>query len=363
MSRRSTRVYGMLSTMTRRTPANPSGTRLIRITALAAAGIVGLTGCVSGGTGTSSSPSSSSAPSSRQGSASPSQTILQSQWADIGTSTRVDLMSLDRISPTVVALRLRIANNGTDSVDVSDAFRPTSGPAQSFGGTVLLDGKDLRAYYPWQKSADSSILESGFPDLGHVDGNEYFSASILYPAPPAGVTSVDIFAPRVVFHNVPINPNGKPQTNDPGFDKSELDQPKILSIRSMRDDLSGDKVVDDSGDKISVRLSSDVLFKLNKSNLTDKANALLKQVATQIDQSKGTTISVDGYTDNSGNDAINDPLSNRRAASVRNALQKLVTRQGVTYKVAGHGSSDPVASNKSAEGRQKNRRVSISFSK
>jgi len=74
-------------------------------------------------------------------------------------------------------------------------------------------------------------------------------------------------------------------------------------------------------------------------------------------------VTVDGYTDNTGNDAINNPLSVARAQAVETQLKQLVTRQGVSYKAAGHGSADPVADNGNAEGRRKNRRVTVTFAR
>ena len=71
------------------------------------------------------------------------------------------------------------------------------------------------------------------------------------------------------------------------------------------------------------------------------------------------SVDVRGYTDSTGSDAINNPLSVNRAQSVANYL----TQNGVAYSqmknVNGYGSSNPVASNDTAEGRQQNRRVEV----
>jgi OmpA family len=86
-------------------------------------------------------------------------------------------------------------------------------------------------------------------------------------------------------------------------------------------------------------------------------------VARQIDQSTTSTVKVDGYTDITGNDAINQPLSRRRAGTVAQRLRGLVRRQGVAFQTAGHGSKDPVANNTTEEGRRKNRRVTVTFTR
>jgi hypothetical protein len=116
-----------------------------------------------------------------------------------------------------------------------------------------------------------------------------------------------------------------------------------------------------SGGKVSARLSSDVLFATNSATLSGEAQSLLKQVAAQIDKSGGNGVTVDGYADNTGNDAVNVPLSQNRAQNVQAALQKLVTRKGLQFSAKGHGSADPIADNSKAEGRALNRRVAITF--
>ena len=75
----------------------------------------------------------------------------------------------------------------------------------------------------------------------------------------------------------------------------------------------------------------------------------------QYDQS---TVDVIGNTDSSGGDAINQPLSERRASSVASEL----VRNGVLAQrlyVAGNSSRNPVASNATPEGKAQNRRVEI----
>jgi len=65
-----------------------------------------------------------------------------------------------------------------------------------------------------------------------------------------------------------------------------------------------------------------------------------------------------GHTDSTGTDAINEPLSQRRADTVRDYL----TDRGVAasrIETAGRGSREPIASNATPEGQSKNRRVEI----
>ena len=69
-------------------------------------------------------------------------------------------------------------------------------------------------------------------------------------------------------------------------------------------------------------------------------------------------IIVSGHTDNTGNDAINNPLSVNRANAVANLLQADgVDSSRITS--TGYGSRNPIASNSTVQGRQQNRRVEI----
>ena len=65
---------------------------------------------------------------------------------------------------------------------------------------------------------------------------------------------------------------------------------------------------------------------------------------------------VQGHTDNQGSDKINDPLSQQRAEAVVKALEGLGC-DGFNLRAVGKGSHEPVADNKTDEGRAKNRRV------
>ena len=88
---------------------------------------------------------------------------------------------------------------------------------------------------------------------------------------------------------------------------------------------------------------------------------LLSQVADKIKACPDAKIAVKGYTDNSGNDAINQPLSENRAKSVADFLvSQGVAAGNVTSQ--GFGSANPVAPNDTPEGKAQNRRVEIAVS-
>ena len=103
---------------------------------------------------------------------------------------------------------------------------------------------------------------------------------------------------------------------------------------------------------------SDVLFDFNRATLRPGAEAKIGQIATILKQYPDHKISVEGHTDSIGSNAYNQRLSEQRAAAVAKAL----VAGGVEASMIssrGFGRTQPVASNKTAEGRQQNRRVEI----
>ena len=116
---------------------------------------------------------------------------------------------------------------------------------------------------------------------------------------------------------------------------------------------------DNNLDAVKVTFNSGILFATNKADLSQASKNELNNLANIMKQNTDVSVDVRGYTDSTGSDEINNPLSVSRAQSVVNYL----TQNGVAYSqmknVNGYGSSNPVASNETAEGRQKNRRVEI----
>jgi OOP family OmpA-OmpF porin len=102
-----------------------------------------------------------------------------------------------------------------------------------------------------------------------------------------------------------------------------------------------------------------VHFGFNKDNLTKEAKEAIDQLAASVATTKGYIITVEGATDSVGGADYNYDLSQRRANAV---IQYLAAEKSVpAYKIylIGLGKDKPVESNKTAEGRAKNRRVDI----
>ncbi len=114
-------------------------------------------------------------------------------------------------------------------------------------------------------------------------------------------------------------------------------------------------------DRGMVLTLGDVLFDTDRATLKPGALRTVEQLARFLETNPEQKILIEGHTDSVGSDAYNRDLSLRRAEAVQRALAE----RGIApsrVQVSGLGKAYPVASNASAEGRQRNRRVEVIFS-
>jgi outer membrane protein OmpA-like peptidoglycan-associated protein len=127
----------------------------------------------------------------------------------------------------------------------------------------------------------------------------------------------------------------------------------------LKREMAGAKV-ERVGEGIKITFDSGLLFAKNSAALTSAAQENIKELAQTLIKYGDTNVIVEGHTDNSGTDAINDPLSQRRAQAVANYTQQ----QGVDasrFTVSGYGSKQPIADNSTEAGRVANRRVEVAI--
>lgn len=285
--------------------------------------------------------------------------------AHLDGPAHVDLLALNRTGQNTVTARLRVMNDSDRSIRLFLALADLGEGQQRLkaqvSGISLVDGLDNRVYYPLSTTSGDCLCSDRVDDLpGHASQELY----AVFPAPPAQVTRITVWVPLAPpFTDITIGSGSAPpapgQTADPA--DARLGQPVIRTLDGIAE--GAQESIEQTGDNTRVQLSADVLFAVNKADLTPAADAVLRDLATKIDASPSPTVKIDGYTDNTGDDSINNPLSAGRAQSVEARLKTLVTRQGVTYQSAGHGSADPVASNNTDRGRQQNRRVTVTFAR
>jgi outer membrane protein OmpA-like peptidoglycan-associated protein len=116
-----------------------------------------------------------------------------------------------------------------------------------------------------------------------------------------------------------------------------------------------------AGDRIIITISSSVAFGANSDDLSKSVQPVLNASAGVLKKFNRTTIDVYGHTDSGGSQKKNLDLTQRRALAVAVYLAK----QGIDEKrlsVTGFGSSRPIGSDNTAEGRIANRRIEIQLS-
>jgi len=101
-----------------------------------------------------------------------------------------------------------------------------------------------------------------------------------------------------------------------------------------------------------------ILFDFDKTAIKPDGAKILDRLVTFLNENRDKKVDLEGHTDSIGTDKYNEGLSERRAASVKNYLVK----QGVDagrIGARGFGEAKPIADNKTADGRAKNRRVEV----
>ncbi|WP_269496745.1 OmpA family protein [Castellaniella sp. S9] len=109
---------------------------------------------------------------------------------------------------------------------------------------------------------------------------------------------------------------------------------------------------------LKVNIPSNVSFDTGKADLKPELLPVLDSVARALAQHPELRAKAIGYTDSTGSDAVNQPLSQRRAGAVTQYL----AGQGVAaarLSAEGRGAANPVGDNNTAEGRALNRRVEL----
>jgi len=106
-----------------------------------------------------------------------------------------------------------------------------------------------------------------------------------------------------------------------------------------------------------------ILFKKGKADVDPACDATMQEIADIMASVKGYRVRVDGHTDNVGKKSANQKLSTQRAAAVVTYLVKVKNVDKNRLGSRGFGDTQPIADNKTDEGRAKNRRVDFTVTK
>lgn len=110
--------------------------------------------------------------------------------------------------------------------------------------------------------------------------------------------------------------------------------------------------------RLKLDIPSDISFDVGRADIKSNFRTVLDTFAAGLVNNPRSNVTIIGHTDSSGSDAVNNPLSLDRAASVRN----YITTKGVASSriaIDGRGSREPLVANDTAANKAKNRRVEI----
>ena len=113
--------------------------------------------------------------------------------------------------------------------------------------------------------------------------------------------------------------------NDPDLklpDGATLAEPKVLDIKSVVEDQSGDERREDTNTNVTVALQAEVLCGPDSAKISAQARARISVIANEIKTQNATRIRVFGFTDNLGSSAHGDVLSRKRANAVHGILEQ-----------------------------------------
>lgn len=132
-----------------------------------------------------------------------------------------------------------------------------------------------------------------------------------------------------------------------------------VQARKLRQELLNTGVqVQEANGQIYLIMPGNITFDSNDANIKPAFQPVLNSIAKVINEYSKTMVQVNGYTDSTGSAATNNSLSLMRANSISNYL-RLRGVNGNRIVSNGYGSSNPIASNATAAGREQNRRGEI----
>lgn len=121
---------------------------------------------------------------------------------------------------------------------------------------------------------------------------------------------------------------------------------------------TGVAVTQTPDNRLKLDIPSDISFAVGRADIQPNFRTILDTFATGLANNPASNVTIIGHTDSTGTDAVNNPLSLNRAASVRDYLSaRSVAASRIT--IEGRGSREPLVANDTAANKAKNRRVEI----
>ena len=201
--------------------------------------------------------------------------------------------------------------------------------ASDDGSRLWIDGAEI-------------INNDGVHAINSSDGDVKLSAGmhsmkVWYFQGPAYEIALQLFVTK---------PNAEAEIFDMrNFNRTALDAAKKVNATT-------------TAEGIRVQLDAAILFDSGKYDLKDKTTETIRTLGSMLKTYPHARVIVDGHTDNVGEDAANQVLSENRAKSVEDALRALNVGD-IHFESRGFGETAPTETNDTPAGRAKNRRVEV----
>jgi outer membrane protein OmpA-like peptidoglycan-associated protein len=249
--------------------------------------------------------------------------------------------------------------------DQVKAFDQVLHKASAISAKVYSD-QDEAYWYKYYKGVTESDAQGLKVDLGGSTVNNLADNLILFGLEPG--TNDNFRSTYTVFANIATQQYPALFKDTPIPDVKDIEDKSFITGAQARMSSGGAEgeapqyAANETGPVVSKR-SYSINFDTGKATFTTEGVRTMSELKDSL-AITGLFIQVDGYTDNTGSEGVNQALSDARAAAVKDWLQKHAPRNfpDSRFKIVGHGSQNPVATNDTAAGKAANRRVEITLS-
>lgn len=249
-----------------------------------------------------------------------------------------------------------IDSDGDGLKDADDKCPNMAGPAE-FNGCPDSDEDGLPDHEDQCPNIAGPIEFEGCPDTDsdsipdHIDGCPMIKGlAVFNGCPDSDNDSIPDHIDECPMIKGLAAFNGCPDTDGDGVTDKDDECPEEPGAK----DNKGCPIY------VPVEFATNIGFESGKATLTKESYPYLDQLVDLMNEDERCWVKLDGHTDNTGSDKINQKLSQDRVDAIKNYLiEKGISADRIIAK--GHGSTQPIADNKTAEGRAKNRRVEINI--
>jgi outer membrane protein OmpA-like peptidoglycan-associated protein len=248
--------------------------------------------------------------------------------------------------------------------DQVKAFDKSLHKAAAISAKLYAD-QDEAYWYKYYKGTTETDAQGIKVELGGSAVNNLADNLILFGLEPG--TNDNFRSTYTVFGNIATQQYPALFKDTPIPDVKDIEDKSFITGAQARMSSGGAEgetpqyAANETGPVVSKR-SYSINFDTGKATFTSEGARTMQGLKDSL-AITGLFIQVDGYTDNTGSEEINQALSDARAAAVKDWLQKHAPRNfpDSRFRIAGHGSQNPVATNETVAGKAANRRVEITL--